>query len=221
MFQILIFTICFVLSILLQASSVKTTKTTIEKIKTTKTTDTPILAFKRNPFDPLEIQSKISVQQFRRYQEVEIKHARIAMLASMGILVAESFHPIASEVYGPATLHFQQIMAKPEPIKTYRGLIQITTMGLLEFKNAISGWERERVNETITSRFTGFLKDDYVIGDLNFDPLGFGTGKGTEKFESLRAWELMVGRLAMVGAVGMLSQESVDGLSIHDHWTGL
>ena len=59
-------------------------------------------------FDPLGLSRGIEEPRFRKYQEAELKHGRVAMLAALGFLVAESFHPLwAGKVSGAAIYHFQ------------------------------------------------------------------------------------------------------------------
>merc|ERR1719269_488466 len=45
-------------------------------------------------FDPIGFSSEASEGKIRFYREVELKHARVAMLASLGYIVAEQFHPL-------------------------------------------------------------------------------------------------------------------------------
>ena len=97
-------------------------------------------------------------------------------------------------------------------------------MGLIEFKNALNGWERQEDNKNAFTGsmsqlnpdlsqlnpnlsqlnpnlsllnpdlyLTGYMNDDYVIGDLGFDPLCIGTGKNSDNFPLLRNWELLIG----------------------------
>lgn len=70
-----------------------------------------------------------------------------------------------------------------------------------------------------------YLKDDYVPGDLGFDPLGLSPQKGpitfdnmTPKFKERVTSELMVGRVAMLAVAGIVAQEWVDGHTIVAHF---
>merc|ERR1719482_870101 len=45
-------------------------------------------------WDPLGISTNVPAGRLLFYREVELKHGRICMLASLGILVAEQFHPL-------------------------------------------------------------------------------------------------------------------------------
>jgi Chlorophyll A-B binding protein len=45
-------------------------------------------------FDPLGLSEKASQDDLKKWQEAEVKHGRVAMLAVAGSLVAENFHPL-------------------------------------------------------------------------------------------------------------------------------
>ena len=66
---------------------------------------------------------------------------------------------------------------------------------------------------TTTTTGVALLKDDYIPGDLGFDPLGLkpDTEAG---FELVRTRELQNGRLAMLAIAGMVAQELVNGQPI-------
>lgn len=68
------------------------------------------------------------------------------------------------------------------------------------------------------------LKDDYIPGDLGFDPLNLKPysnepyPKLSEEFKDMRTKELQNGRLAMLGIAGIVAQELVDNNTILDHF---
>merc|ERR1711966_68102 len=60
-------------------------------------------------FDPLGFCSEASEGKVRFYREVEVKHCRVAMLASLGFLVGENFHPLwGGNVDVPSYIAFQE-----------------------------------------------------------------------------------------------------------------
>merc|ERR1712178_114982 len=60
-------------------------------------------------FDPLGFSTGISGGKLLFYREVELKHGRVAMLASLGILVQEQFHPLfGGDIDVPAYIAFEQ-----------------------------------------------------------------------------------------------------------------
>ena len=61
-------------------------------------------------FDPLGFTSAptFTVSEAKRFREAEVTHGRVSMLAALGWLVAEEFHPFfGGEIGGPAFRHFQ------------------------------------------------------------------------------------------------------------------
>merc|ERR1712194_381948 len=54
------------------------------------------------------------------YREVEVKHARMAMLAAIGFPVAEQFHPLFASDDAPSFTAFQQTPPPFDPVKYAR-----------------------------------------------------------------------------------------------------
>merc|ERR1719461_828305 len=61
-------------------------------------------------FDPLGFAKDLPVQEIKRYREAEVTHGRVAMLATVGYLVQEQFHPLFSSIEGPANSHLGQVI---------------------------------------------------------------------------------------------------------------
>jgi len=59
-------------------------------------------------WDPFGFQL-VAPKILRRYRESELKHGRLAMLASTGYLVQESYHPLHSDIGGLAITHMAQL----------------------------------------------------------------------------------------------------------------
>merc|ERR1712146_13054 len=60
-------------------------------------------------FDPLGFTTNINEGKLLFYREVEIKHGRVGMLAALGILVGEQFHPLfGGDIDVPSYVAFQQ-----------------------------------------------------------------------------------------------------------------
>ena len=60
-------------------------------------------------FDPAGFTEGASEGKIKFYREVELKHSRVAMLASLGFLVGEVFHPLfGGKINVPSVLAFQQ-----------------------------------------------------------------------------------------------------------------
>merc|ERR1719230_277755 len=154
-------------------------------------------------FDPLGFCSAddITEGRIRFYREVEIKHGRVAMLASLGFLVAENFHPLfGGDIDVPAYLAFQQT-----PLQTFWPAVVFAISTIEVF--SVFTFQDPRGNEPWT------IKLDHEPGNLGFDPLGL---KPTDPVEllAMQNKELQNGRLAMLGAAGMIAQELVSGEKI-------
>eukprot|EP00904_Undaria_pinnatifida_P009987 jgi/Undpi1/6118/HiC_scaffold_20.g08603.m1 len=157
-------------------------------------------------FDPLELADGASPGDIKRWREAEIKHGRVAMLASLGVIVAENFHPLfmGPDYIGPAVDHFQEITAQYPEFWVF----SLLGMALVEYKSITTAFAEP-------SPITGEagLRDDYTPGDLGFDPLGLKP-KTDEALATMQTKELNNGRLAMIGIAGMLVQELVNPVNI-------
>lgn len=152
--------------------------------------------------------SPIEVKKFR---EAELKHGRVAMVAVLGILVGENFNPLfQGQIYGPAIYQFQQA----DKINTYLWVFVLFGIALVEALNISRGWESPE--ETAVRGSTSpvaELKENYVNGDLGFDPLGLKPSDPKE-FDLLRTKEINNGRLAMLAVAGIVAQELVNGKGV-------
>jgi hypothetical protein len=149
-------------------------------------------------FDPLGFAKDASVADVKRLREAEVTHGRVGMLAVLGFLVGENFHPLfGGEVTGPANSHLAQVQ-EVAPL-FFLGLTG--AIAAAELTRATTGW----VSPT-ESAWT--LKDNYYPGDIGFDPLGLKPTNAAE-YASMQTKELSNGRLAMLAAIGMIGQELV------------
>merc|ERR1719152_47476 len=140
-------------------------------------------------FDPAGFSADKEEGQLRWFQEAELKHGRVAMLASLGFLVGESFHPLfGGDIDVPSYIAFQAT-----PLQTFWPIV-LLGLGAIELTTAAK------------SDGIGVITEDRVPGDIGFDPLSL-----SEKFEfsEIRTKELQNGRLAMIGIAGMVVQELV------------
>jgi len=150
-------------------------------------------------FDPIGFSTTVTGGKLLFYREVELKHGRVAMLASLGMLVGEKFHPLfGGDIDVPAYLAFQQTPLEAFWPAVVAAIAIPEVFSVFTFQNPTQGgrtWE---------------MKEDHVPGDLGFDPLGLKP-KDPEKFKEMQTKELNNGRLAMIAAAGMIAQEYVTG----------
>ena len=138
-------------------------------------------------WDPIGISDGISPEQFQRYRNVEQKHGRIAMIATIGYVVPEKFGTFGDIKLG-GDVKFSDV---PNGVQA---LFKIPAVGLLQILLLIGILETQFPNEN---------------GD-------YGTGYfGQSLEEPLKsrklAMEIANGRLAMLGIMGLLAQDVVTG----------
>merc|ERR1719355_445542 len=66
-------------------------------------------------FDPLNLLDGVSASEVLRRREAELTHGRVSMLASLGFLVQESYHPLfrlGDKDIGPAIRHLDEVRAE-------------------------------------------------------------------------------------------------------------
>jgi Chlorophyll A-B binding protein len=170
-----------------------------------------------NHRDPLGLAASVDDQELQKYREAEVKHGRVAMLATLGMVVQEALHPFfgtADQELGAAAFHLQKVGAN-FPIAP---LALVALIAAVEGATINKGWSKTDYKETgLGEGFVANLKEDYFPGDLGFDPLGLYPAS-QEARTSIRNKELNNGRLAMIAIWGMWAQELVDGLTLKDHY---
>jgi len=149
-------------------------------------------------FDPLGFTKDASEGKIKFYREVELKHGRVAMLASVGFLVGEQFHPLwGGNVDVPSYIAFQET-----PLQSFLPAVAF----LIAIHEVLSVF-------TFNSPFGGewwSIRSDYASGDLGWDPLGL---KPTDPvaLKDMQTREINNGRLAMIASIGMIGQELATG----------
>jgi len=163
-------------------------------------------------FDPLGLSKGLPVQEIKRYREAEVTHGRVAMLATLGYLVAEKFHPFfGGVVAGPANTHLTQVREVAPAFFVWLAL----SIATAEIGRAKYGWnapaqaikKNQELDYDGKTYFTK-LNDRYYPGDIGFDPLGLKPSDPAE-FAKMQTKELQNGRLAMLAAMGMIVQEQI------------
>merc|ERR1712187_453632 len=152
-------------------------------------------------FDPLGFSARVDQGKLLFFREVEIKHGRICMLGSLGIVVAEKFHPLfGGDIDFPAYIAFQETPLQ----KFWYVVAAVIAVPELSYIPAFKDFD---------DGDTWSMKEDRVSGDLGFDPLGLKPKKPAD-FLEMQNKELSNGRLAMLAWAGMIAQELVTGKTL-------
>lgn len=140
-----------------------------------------------------------SKEELLLFREAELAHGRVAMVATLGFLVQERFHPIFPEIGGPSIRQLDLVL------QTYNGqtagVLMLSAIFFSEIARARIGWKNP--DDEIRT-----LNEQYLPGDLGFDPLGLKP-KEADALLSMQNKELNNGRLAMLAAAGIVAQELV------------
>jgi light-harvesting complex I chlorophyll a/b binding protein 1 len=161
-------------------------------------------------FDPAGLSKGKDAATLKQWQDSEIKHGRVAMLAAVGLLTQEiTTNPVG--VDGPAIRHLDLLDEKfPE-----FGELFLLLSAFIEAWTIINKWEPR--SETRNLSRPARLRADVAAGDLGFDPLGWFPTDPAAQAE-IKTKELQNGRLAMLGVAGIVAQELLDGKEILCHF---
>merc|ERR1712157_423485 len=149
-------------------------------------------------FDPLGFSTQLSTGKLLFYREVELKHGRVAMLASLGLLVGEQFHPLfGGNIDVPGIFAFQET-----PLETFWPAV-VAAIAIPEIYSVFTFQDPTKGEQWA-------IREDHEPGNLGFDPLGL---KPTDEKElvAMKTKELNNGRLAMIAVAGMVAQEIATG----------
>lgn len=157
------------------------------------------------PFwDPLGL-GNTDDKQLQKFREAEVKHSRVAMLAALGMLVQTKFHPffLTSDVQlPPASFHLQAVSQNFPLLPA----ILVAAIASVEAVTIAKGWSKNDYRDDQGQPGIANLKENYVPGDLGFDPLGL-LPSDEAGAKNMRNKELNNGRLAMISIWGMWAQE--------------
>jgi len=155
-------------------------------------------------FDPLGYCSGEDVTEgkVRFFREAELKHGRVAMLASLGFLVGEQFHPLfGGGINVPSYIAFQETPLQGSFFPVVCSLAIFEIFSVFTFEQPKQGmWSIDG-------------KAHPVPGDFGFDPLGLKPTNAAELLE-MQNKEINNGRLAMIAIAGMVGQELASGAKL-------
>jgi hypothetical protein len=127
-------------------------------------------------------------------RESELKHCRIAMLASIGAFTAQ---------YG---LVIPGYTANPDPVANLNQFVLDWPFGFSQILISIA-----LIEGVSSPNDFWFGKGDREAGNLGYDPLGFFKNKSEAQKNTLRLQELKNGRLAMIAMAAYTSEHWIPG----------
>merc|ERR1712176_1192887 len=164
----------------------------VEKMKEMAGVVTPL-----NYFDPWGLSTDAPLGTLTFYREAELKHGRTCMLAFLGIVIGEKFHPLIGDQ--PVGLLGVPVEWTP-PITFFLAIVVFLIHGQ-EIPSA------KRISDIMEE------KADIVPGDLGFAPLGI-KAKNEQAYLDTQNKEISNGRLAMLAVAGVVGQELATGQKV-------
>ncbi len=154
------------------------------------------------------------MKELKNYREAELKHGRLAMLAAVGWPIAEELQGPLSKALGQPDLLVKGCVGGYNcadaltrvPSVLNGGLERISPfywLGVLLFSAAVEAYAMRIVKP-----------DNYLPGDLGFDPLRLYAGKNAEWKRDMQLKELNNGRLAMIAITGYAFNEAATKISV-------
>merc|ERR1712207_104502 len=184
--------------------------------------DMQALAIKQNPvvgfWDPLGIVTEDTAPEtIGWFRHAEIKHGRVAMAAFVGYCVHSNFHftwpqTLAGDL--PPSLELS-------PEAQWDAIPAAAKWQIFVVISALELWDETGGGDDMPHYMAGrqpgkypsfenFRKDVHPVLDL-YDPFGFFKKMSDEQKERRLVIELNNGRLAMIGIMGFLAADSVEG----------
>jgi len=145
-------------------------------------------------WDPAGLSTDISPGRLAYYREAELKHGRVCMSSTLGILVAESYHPLFG---GNVDVSAVEMLKSVELTYFWPALLALA--GGVELVQGFGRFEMDGRDKV--------LKAGLVAGDIGYDPLGLKDTFSEE--DDIEGKELAHARLAMISTLGMILQEIV------------
>jgi len=153
-------------------------------------------------WDPLGFCQDKTDGRLRFYREVELKHGRVAMLAALGFVVGEQYHPLfGGGIDSPAYKAFQET-----PLQTFWPYV-VFAIAIPE-SSSVSTFVDPFDSKSIGDGW--LIRDDHGPGDFGFDPLNLKP-EDPDELKEMQTKELNNGRLAMIAIAGMIAQEVATG----------
>mmetsp|Transcript_4827 Transcript_4827/g.9692 ORF Transcript_4827/g.9692 Transcript_4827/m.9692 type:complete len:232 (+) Transcript_4827:45-740(+) len=169
-------------------------------------------------FDPLKISQGKDAETLVKFREAELKHGRVAMMATIGFLVSEVYHPMMA-----STINVSSIYAFQEFFRLNDGplFLLLVLVAAAEGSVALKKWKKVDYTSRVTYESTKgglfMMEGDTVPGDYGWDPCGFMPEDEEGQIVRLNQ-ELNHGRIAMLAIAGFVAQEETTKQGIIESW---
>jgi len=169
-------------------------------------------------FDPLKLSEGADAATLVKFREAELKHGRVAMMASLGFIVSELYHPMME-----STINVDSIYAFQEFEKLNDGPLIPLLILIAAAEGAVAAkkWApvdlktKGSLEATKSNAFK--MQADTIPGDYGWDPLGLFPEDEAKQIEYQNA-ELNHGRIAMLAIAGFVAQEEITKQGIVESW---
>jgi hypothetical protein len=172
---------------------------------------TPPLGF----WDPLRITTRLEGNSILYVREAELKHGRVCMLAFLGMVVGEKYHPffggnIDLPVYNVKAMFLETSFKEFWILGTFifGGLEALSIRTQYDAPYWEFGMKKGEDDMLPSTQFMSkqLTKKERLPGELGFDPLGLKP-KDPAELKTMQSKEINNGRLAMLAVAGVLGQE--------------
>jgi hypothetical protein len=190
-------------------------------------------------FDPLGFAN--SVEKLNIYREAELKHGRLAMLAALGWPVSEALDKPIADYFGLKTILVaggpEALLRAPSLLNggldnvsplfwagvfAFSAVTEVYATKIKKragFRNTLAALGAESLTgididgDGQVGAPTMLKADNYLPGDLGFDPLGLYKGSDADK-RNMQLKELNNGRLAMIAITGYAFNEAATKIPV-------
>lgn len=173
-------------------------------------------------FDPLKLSDGQDSATLVKFREAELKHGRVAMMAALGFVVSEVYHPMMGSNVNVDSIYAFQEFERAWGREDGGPLLPLLILvAAAEGSVALKKWQKVDYTSRSTFEATkgGLFKMDSetVPGDYGWDPAGLFPEDEEGQIERMNQ-ELNHGRIAMLAVAGFVAQEEITKQGIIESW---
>jgi len=166
-------------------------------------------------FDPFGFTTSVSDGTLLFLREAELKHGRVCMLAFLGIIAGEKWHPFLGGNVDLAAFQVRKMFLETDFQSFWAA--SLAALGGLEGASIRTQYDEpywEFDGKIPTGGYASQnSKQERLPGDLSFDPLRLKP-KEPKELKTMQTKEILNGRLAMIAVAGIFAQELATGQKV-------